>query len=96
MSRSRICNMPPCLSPHDHPCHCLYLAVYDGLIHSGRKLVERPMQRGLALMTRIQKNMKVMPMSMADKMLLNKRDVAETIIGHIKEGADIDSITWIT
>ena len=51
----------------------------------GRKLAEILMRRALVLMTRVRKNMKSLPMSLADKALLNARNMAETIIGHIKE-----------
>jgi hypothetical protein len=50
----------------------------------GKKLVEQLLRQGLVLMTRVRKNMKSMPMTIADKMLLNARNMAETIIGHIK------------
>ena len=50
----------------------------------GKKLAHRLLQQGLALMTRVRKNMKSLPMTIADKMLLNARNMAETIIGHIK------------
>lgn len=36
-------------------------------------------------MTRVRKNMKSLPVSFLDKALLNGRNIAETIIGHIKE-----------
>lgn len=36
-------------------------------------------------MTRVRKNMKSLPVSLFDKALLNGRNIAETIIGHIKE-----------
>jgi hypothetical protein len=51
----------------------------------GKKLAEERLGRGLALMTRVRKNMKSLPVSLFDKALLNGRNVAETIIGHIKE-----------
>jgi hypothetical protein len=50
----------------------------------GRELAETLLRRGLALFTRVRKNMKSLPLSMTDKMLLNARNMAETIIGHIK------------
>ncbi len=50
----------------------------------GKKLAEKLLRRGLALFTRARKNMKSLPLSMADKMLLNARTMAETIIGNIK------------
>jgi hypothetical protein len=51
----------------------------------GQKLAKDLLQRGLALMTRVRKNMKSLPVSFCDKALLNGRNIAETIIGHIKE-----------
>jgi hypothetical protein len=36
-------------------------------------------------MTRVRGNMKSLPVSFFDKALLNGRNIAETIIGHIKE-----------
>jgi hypothetical protein len=35
-------------------------------------------------MTRVRRNMKSLPMTLADKALLNASNMAETIIGHIK------------
>jgi Transposase DDE domain len=50
----------------------------------GKKLAEELLHRGLTLFTRVRKNMKSLPLSMSDKMLLNGRHMAETIIGSIK------------
>jgi hypothetical protein len=50
----------------------------------GKKLAEDLLRRGLALFTRVRKNMKSLPISIIDKMLLNGRNMAETIIGNIK------------
>lgn len=50
----------------------------------GKKLAEELLRRGLALFTRVRKNMKSLPLSMTDKILLNGRNMAETIIGSIK------------
>jgi len=50
----------------------------------GKKLSEELLRHGLTLMTRVRKNMKVLPMTLLDKMLLNGRNIAETIIGNIK------------
>jgi hypothetical protein len=36
-------------------------------------------------LTKVRKNMKSLPMTVEDKLLLNKRNIAETVIGHIKE-----------
>jgi hypothetical protein len=49
-----------------------------------KKLAKTLLARGLALLTRVRKNMKSLPLPMADKFLLNKRNMAETIIGGIK------------
>ena len=49
------------------------------------QLAEELLGRGLALMTRVRKNMKSLPVSLFDKALLNGRNIAEIIIGHIKE-----------
>jgi hypothetical protein len=51
----------------------------------GKKLAEQLLRRGLALMTRVRRNMKSLPVSLRDQALLNGRNIAETIIGHIKE-----------
>jgi hypothetical protein len=50
----------------------------------GKKLAEELLRRGLALFTRVRKNMKSLPISILDKALLNGRNMAETIIGKIK------------
>ena len=51
----------------------------------GQKLAEDLLRRGLTLFTRVRKNMKALPISLEDKALLNARNMAETIIGHMKE-----------
>lgn len=51
----------------------------------GQKLAQELLRRGLAPMTRVRRNMKSLPVSFLDKALLNGRNIAETIIGHIKE-----------
>src|SRR3954467_559167 len=56
----------------------------------GRKLAEDLLRRGLTLFTRVRKNMKALPMSLHDKVLLNARNMAETIIGHIKEFSSLN------
>jgi hypothetical protein len=48
------------------------------------------LSRGLALFTRIRKNMKSLPISPQDYALLNARNMAETIIGHIKEFSSLN------
>jgi Transposase DDE domain len=51
----------------------------------GKTLAEKLLRRGLALFTRVRKNMKALPLTMPDKLLLNARNRAETIIGSIKQ-----------
>jgi Transposase DDE domain len=51
----------------------------------GKDRAHRLLRRGLALMTRVRRNMKRLPVSFLDKALLNGRNIVETIIGHIKE-----------
>lgn len=51
----------------------------------GKDLAASLLRRGLALMTRVRRNMKRLPVSFPDKALLNGRNIVETIIGHIKE-----------
>ena len=48
------------------------------------------MRRGLTLFTRVRRNMKSLPMSLHDKVLLNARNMAETIIGQIKEFSSLN------
>ena len=48
------------------------------------------MRRGLTLFTRVRKNMKSLPISLQDKALLNARNMAETIIGQIKEFSSLN------
>jgi hypothetical protein len=50
----------------------------------GKKLAAALLKRGLALMTKVRKNMKALPLTLTDKLLLNARNMAETIIGHLK------------
>ena len=51
----------------------------------GKELAASLLRRGLALMTRVRRNMKQLPVSFPGKALLNGRNTVETIIGHIKE-----------
>ncbi len=50
----------------------------------GKKRAAALLKRGLVLMTKVRKNMKALPLTLTDKLLLNARNMAETIIGHIK------------
>jgi hypothetical protein len=49
------------------------------------KMTQELLRRGWALMTRVRKHMKSLPVAGFDKALLNGRNIAKTIIGHIKE-----------
>jgi hypothetical protein len=55
----------------------------------GKGLAQRLLRRGLALMTQVRRNMKRLPVSFLDKALLNRRNIIETITGHIKEFASL-------
>ena len=54
----------------------------------GQKLAEDLLR--LTLFTRVRRNMKSLPLSLQDKALLNARNMAETIIGHIKEFSSLN------
>jgi Transposase DDE domain len=54
----------------------------------GRKLAQDLLR--LTLFTRIRKNMKALPLSLEDRALLNARNMAETIIGQIKEFSSLN------
>ena len=56
----------------------------------GQELAEDLLRRGLTLFTRVRRNMKSLPMSLQDKALFNARNMAETIIGHIKEFSSLN------
>jgi Transposase DDE domain len=56
----------------------------------GKQLAQELLRRGLTLFTRIRKNMKSLPLAMPDKLLLNARNMAETIIGSIKEFSSLN------
>jgi hypothetical protein len=50
-----------------------------------KKVTKALAEKGLILLTRPKKNMKPLPISTQDEVLLKARSIAETIIGHIKE-----------
>ena len=52
----------------------------------GKKLAATLLRRGLALVTKVRKNMKSLSFALTDKILLNGRNRAETIIGNVKGG----------
>ena len=56
----------------------------------GKQLAQELLRRGLALFTRVRKNMKSLPLAIPDKLLLNARNMAETIIGSIKQFSSLN------
>ena len=56
----------------------------------GKKLAEELLRHGLTLFTRMRKNIKALPLAMSDKLLLNARNMAETIIGSLKEFSSLN------
>jgi len=56
----------------------------------GNPLARELLRRGLTFFTRVRKNMKALPLAMADKLLLNARNMAETIIGRIKQFSSLN------
>ncbi|MBV8054031.1 MAG: transposase, partial [Deltaproteobacteria bacterium] len=56
----------------------------------GKQLAQALLRRGLTLFTRIRKNMKALPLALPDKLLLNARNMAETIIGSIKQFSSLN------
>jgi hypothetical protein len=50
----------------------------------GQQRAAALLKRGLVLMTRVRRNMQALPLTLTDKLLLNARNRAETIIGHIQ------------
>ena len=77
------------MQPTQRPCQDLTKDLSGKLFgdkgYIGQKLAQELLHRGLILMTRVRSNMKSLPVSFLDKALLNGRNIAETIIGHIKE-----------
>ena len=53
-------------------------------------MAEDLLTRYLTLFTRVRRNMKALPLSLQDKALLNARNMAETIIGQIKEFSSLN------
>jgi Transposase DDE domain len=55
----------------------------------GKNLAGERLRRGLTLFTRVRKNRKSLPLSRIDKMLLNGRPMADTIMGRSKGRASL-------
>jgi hypothetical protein len=56
----------------------------------GKQLAQELLRRGLTLFTRMRKNMKALPLAIPDKLLLNARNMVETIIGSIKHFSSLN------
>jgi hypothetical protein len=56
----------------------------------GKKIAEELLKTGLALMTKIRRNMKSIAMKFSDKVLLNKDNIAESNIGIFKEFSSLN------
>jgi DDE family transposase len=56
----------------------------------GKQLAHELLRHGPILFTRMRKNMKSLPLAMPDKLLLNAYNLAETIIGSIKEFSSLN------
>ena len=76
--------------PPTPPPLALPIKLFGDKGYIGQKLAEDLLRRGLTLFTRVRKNMKALPLSREDKALLNARNMAETIIGHIKEFSSLN------
>jgi hypothetical protein len=50
----------------------------------GKQCAAAQLKRGLAQLTKVLENMKALPLTLTDKLLLNARSMAETMIGHLK------------
>jgi len=58
----------------------------------GKKCAAALLERGLVLMTKVGKHMKTLPLTVTTKLLLNARNMAETIIGHIKAFSSLNQL----
>jgi Transposase DDE domain len=63
----------------------LFGKLFGDKSYIGTKLAQELLRCGLALFTRIRKNMKSLPLALPDKILLNARNMAKTIIGSVKQ-----------
>ena len=70
--------------PVEQLTHKLSGKLFGDKGYLGKQRAAALLKRGLALLTRVRKNMKALPLTLTDKLLLNARNMAETIIGHLK------------
>jgi hypothetical protein len=71
-------------APVEQLTHNLTGKLFGDKGYLGKKRASTLLKRGLVLLTKVRKNMKALPLTLTDKLLLNARSMAETIIGHIK------------
>jgi Transposase DDE domain len=71
-------------APVEQLTHNLTGKLFGDKGYLGKQRAAALLKRGLVLMTKVRKNMKALPLTLTDKLLLNARNMAETIIGHIK------------
>jgi hypothetical protein len=71
-------------APVEQLTHQLTGKLFGDKGYLGKQRAAALLKRGLVLMTKVRKNMKALPLTLTDKLLLNARNMVETIIGHIK------------
>src|SRR5215467_12289302 len=71
-------------APVEQLTHSLTGKLFGDKGYLGKQRAAALLKRGLVLLTKVRKNMKALPVTLTDKLLLNARNMAETIIGHIK------------
>ena len=71
-------------APVEQLTHDLTGKLFGDKGYLGQQRVAALLKRGLVLMTKVRKNLKALPLTLTDKLLLNARNMVETIIGHIK------------
>ena len=77
-------------TPVEQLTHNLTGKLFGDKGYLGKKLAAALLKPGLALLTRVRKHMKALPLTPIDKILLNARNMAETIIGRIKEFSSLN------
>jgi hypothetical protein len=71
-------------APVEQLTHNLTGKLFGDKGYLGQQRTAALLKRGLVLLTKVRKNMKALPLTLIDKLLLNARNRAETIIGHLK------------
>ena len=71
-------------APVEQLTHNLTGKLFGDKGYLGKRCAAALLKRGLVLLTRVRKHMKALPLTLTAKLLLNARNMVETIIGHIK------------